>query len=258
MLSNELMAGLGLSIVWINALLIAAAALGELRALHRRLARLNGPLLRGVVLRGDGPDNALASHSVEQLGQAADARSGLAIHFKDRAYRSTVYGGAIALSNASERTIAAASDERAEVWVEPHDPSVAPDGAALERAWDESKRSSGYLRTLRGALGEGAAVAVALPAGETETTWVFDEPSARRWIARRRALVAVFIALELAALAGATALCFAGGSFASLVTKLGAAACVGWFLGVQPIGVAVSEACRPPHRAPVRGQWRRP
>jgi hypothetical protein len=40
-----------------------------------------------------------------------------------------------------------------------------------------------------------------------------------------------------------------------LVSMLGAAAALGVFLGVQPLGVAVNEAVRTPDRAYLRGRW---
>ncbi|MBL8682376.1 MAG: hypothetical protein JNK05_24635 [Myxococcales bacterium] len=258
MLSHQLMAGLGLSILWINALLIAGAALRELAALRARRARLAGPLLRGRVEQGLGPDRAFATHTVEQVGRAADVRSGIAIHFSDRAYRSTIHGGTLALADGSRHTVPPSDDARSEVWIAPTEADAPPGDAALERAWSEAKQSRGFARSLDRSIREQATIAVALPREEGEATWVFDERFARDWLARREGLAALFIVLELAALAGATAVCFVGGSFESVVTKVGGALCVAWFLGVQPIGVALSEACRPLHRAPVRGAWRRP
>jgi hypothetical protein len=257
-LSLELMAALGLAIVWVNALLIAAAAYGELRSLRDRRSRLDRAILRAAIERGRGPEGAFAAHFVDQVGRAADARSGRAIHFSDRAYRSVLYGGVVRLEDGRTQEIDGAEGEHVEVWAGDHEPDASPSGTAFDQAWIASKGASGFARTLERRMGPPAVVAIALARTPEERTWVFDEPAARRWIERRRWLVLGFIAVELLALGGATALCFVGGSFASWVTKAGAALCVAWFLGVQPVGVAVSEACRPPHRAAVRGRWRQP
>src|SRR5262245_43507383 len=114
MLSNTWMAALALGILWVNSLLVAAAALkdfGRLAALKRRLER---SVVRGTVARGDGPAGVLAEHRVEQVGRATDDGR---IVFSDRSYAGTVHGGAIARDDGGELALPAA--QNAEVWVAP-------------------------------------------------------------------------------------------------------------------------------------------
>src|SRR4051794_29993716 len=96
MLSNQVMGVLALAILWINTLLVAAAAAQEIGRLRQRQAELGAGLRRGRVLRGDGPDGVLAVHRVDQLGRAGgDAE----IHFSDRRAEGEVFGGRVALDD---------------------------------------------------------------------------------------------------------------------------------------------------------------
>jgi hypothetical protein len=76
----------------------------------------------------------------------------------------------------------------------------------------------------------------------------------RSFVTKRITLVVSFIVVELAVCAAATRVATWPPVFGS-VSIGGAIACIAFFLGVTPIGVAVREACRPPSQARLRGTW---
>jgi hypothetical protein len=273
MLSKELMGVLALAILWVNTLLIAAAAWKEIAALtgrRRRLVPVSGDagvgLVRARVTKGAGPGGALAVQRIEQLGRAATRDDGgrRVIHFADRSAVGEVFGGTVTRDDGDVEIVVEA-DASAEVWVSAT--TLAANGAcasdeAFDRAFADAKKAKGYVRAVEGAalgevylfgqlrpMGKGLALAAAKPGGLLVAT--FDP---RPWIDRKIALATLFIAFDLALSAACTAVALWPPRF-GLVSTLGGAACLGFFLTAQPAGTALREALRLPSRAWLRGRW---
>jgi hypothetical protein len=273
MLSKELMGLLALAILWVNTLLIAAAAAKEIAALagwRRRLVALAGDegvgLVRARVTAGTGPGGALAVHRVEQLGRAAtsDDHGRRVILFADRSAAGEVFGGAAARDGSgAEILVDAVAD--AEVWLPPG--LLAASGAcasdeAFDRAFADAKKARGFARAIEAPatgevflfghlrpLGKGLALGPARPGGLLVAT--FDP---RAWLGRKIALAGLFLVGEVALAAGCTAWALWPPRF-GFVSTLGGAACLGFFLVAQPAGTALRDAVRLPSRAALRGRW---
>lgn len=275
MLSKELMGVLALAILWVNTLLIAAAAAKELAALgawRRRLVLLDGDsgtgLVRARVTHGAGPGGALAVHRIEQLGRAAtqDDAGRRVILFSDRSTASEVFGGT-ATRDGSDATITLDGGGDAEVWVsaaELHATAACASDEVFDVAFADAKRARGYARAVEGratgevflfgqlrAKGNELTLAPAKPGGLLIAT--FDP---RPWIDRKMALVALFIVGDFAIAAASSAVALWPPRF-GLISTLGGAACLGFFLIVQPAGTALRDAVRLPSRASLRGRWMR-
>jgi hypothetical protein len=273
MLSKELMGVLALAILWVNTLLIAAAAWKEIAALtpwRRRLVPVVGDagvgLVRAQVTLGAGPGGALAVQRIEQLGRAATHDDGgrRVIHFADRSAVGEVFGGT-ATRDDGDVEIVVDADAGAEVWVAAT--ALAASGACasdevFDRAFAEAKKAKGYARAVEGAatgevylfgqlrpMGKGLALGAAKPGGLLVAT--FDP---RPWIDRQIALATLFIVGDFALAAACTAVALWPPRF-GLVSTLGGAACLGFFLTAQPAGTALREALRLPSRAWLRGRW---
>ena len=275
MLSNEVMGVLALAILWVTTLLIAAAAAREIVALNawrRRLVLLVGDsgtgLVRARVTRGAGPGGALAVHRIEQLGRAEthDDAGRRVILFSDRSTSSEVFGGTAA-RDGSGVEITLDGGGGAEVWVsasELHASAACPSDEVFDAAFAEAKKARGHARAVEGkaagevflfgqlrAKGNALALAPAKPGGLLIAT--FDP---RPWIDRKIALVALFILGDLAIAAASSAVALWPPRF-GLVSTLGGAACLGFFLIIQPAGTALRDAVRLPSRASLRGRWMR-
>ena len=275
MLSKELMGVLALGILWVNTLLIAAAAWKELAALtvwRRRLVPVDGDegvgLVRARVTHGAGPGGALAVQRVEQLGRAATHDEGgrRVIHFADRSAVGEVFGGTATRDGIEiEIEITVDAEANAEVWV-PATALTASGACAsdevFDRAFADAKKARGFTRAIEGAangevylfgqlrpMGKGLALATAKPGGLLVAT--FDP---RPWLDRKIALAALFIVGDVALAAGCTAVALWPPRF-GLVSTLGGAACLGFFLTAQPAGTALRDAVRLPSRAWLRGKW---
>lgn len=277
MLSRELMGVLALAILWVTTLLIAAAAAKEIAALsawRRRLALLEGDsgagLVRARVTSGAGPGGALAVHRIEQVGRAATNDDGgrRVILFSDRSLASEVFGGTVAREGSGAAIeIEIEADAGAEVWVTPSTMVTSAACASdeiFDAAFAAAKKAKGYARTVEGAAtgevflfgqlrarGDGLALGPAKPGGLLVAT--FDP---RPWLDRKIALAALFIAGDLAIAAACSAVALWPPRF-GLVSTLGGAACLGFFLIIQPAGTALRDAVRLPSRASLRGRWMR-
>lgn len=247
-LSNEVMAGFALGIFWIHTLLIAAAAGQDLVALLRLRGRLQ-PLVRGRVRRGAGEGGVFARNVVQQIGRSkGDGR----IHFSDAGYRSELLGGVIELDDG--RTLELAASTQIPVW-----PDLARRAAAarpdspqrIAEVEPQAKRGKGWSREVVSELREGDVVWLD-QRGDAPTVLAAIPP--RAWLARRAWLVAGFVIAELAVAVGCTVLALWPPVFGP-ISMLGAAASLGFFLGVQPLGVSLNEAVRTPDRAYLRGRW---
>jgi hypothetical protein len=267
------MAALALAVFWIHVLLIAAAAGQELRDLARlrRLLRpLAGPregavgLLRGTVVRADGPANALARNVVEQVGRGkGDGK----LHFSDAAHRSEILGGELELGDRIRVELGAgATGASAMVW-----PDLAARTAAaaptstdqITQAEPVARRAKGFVRAVEVDIVAGQQVWIA-GRWRHDERWQLEPGIAgavlvsaidpRRWLARKCWMIAGFIVGVLAIAAACTLLALWPPLF-DWISMLGAGAALGFFLGVQPLGVSLSESARTPDRAYLRGTW---
>nr|AYM54525.1 hypothetical protein [Racemicystis crocea] len=273
MLSKEIMGLLALWILWINTLLIAAAAYKEvarLRARQKQLAPRAGEgaaLVKARVVRGEGPGGAIAAHRVEQLGRAGAEQKGLrTIAFNDRDHGAALFGGALAIEG-HDGEIALAASEQAELWL-PADrvanAAACASDEVFDKAYAEARKARGFARTVSTPIdanselfvfgriardGAGCALCAADDGGLLIAT--FDP---RPWLARKIGLGLLFIVAELAIAAALTWLALRPPVF-GLVSTLGGALCLAYFLLVQPAGTWLRDALRPPSRAFLRGRW---
>ena len=254
-----------LGALWTAALLVAGAALQDLRALRalgERLRRLGDGelgvgLAVGDVIAGSGPDGALATHEVTQLGRALDAGAA-PVAYRDTTHASRVLGGVV---RAGGRLIAIGGEAaRASVWVQ----GPARDAAAragdpdFASAYAAACTSRGHARTLATTIRAGDRVFVAGELVRRSDELVLRAPAGgellvattdpRAFIARRRAALLAFVAGELAVCALCTLLAAWPPVFGRVSTA-GAVLCLAFFLGVTPLGVWLRDRCAPPSRA---------
>ncbi len=272
MLSKEIMGLLALGILWVNTLLIAAAAwqeISRLRALGRRLLPLSGEgtgLVAGRVVRGNGPGAAIATHRVDQVGRAgAEQKGRRTIVFHDRSHSGEIYGGSVDVQGLGELEIAAS--EQADVWLSSEaraNSAACPSDASFDSAFAEARKARGHSRAVTTAITEGSEVFVygrvtsdgesrALTAGGDAPILIaaFDP---RPWISRKVALALFFIVVEIA-LAGVISWIALRPPVFGTISTIGGALGLAFFLLVQPAGTWLRDELRPPSRAFVRGRW---
>jgi hypothetical protein len=281
MLTREIMGCVALAILWINTLLIVAAAAKELLVLEERRARLKlrtpgqatpgYGLLKGRVREGNGPEGALARHRVEQVGRSAGEEK-RAIVFADRRAVSEVLGGSIAIEGEGVARITPAPESPAgcEVWASEialREAAACPSDEQFDAAFVEARKARGFARAVEVALKPGQEVWVAGEIGRRGSE-VLVAPSRsfgmlvsaidpRPILARKIALSIAAIAGMLGGVVGVTALALTQPYF-GLISTLGGALCLGFFIAVQPVATALREAVLLPHRAFLRGAWTRP
>ena len=239
MLSREVMGLFCLGVVWVTALLVAGAAWQELRDL-RALARRAKRAIVGTV---EGDD--LAEWSVEQTGRALDVAGDDAIAFHDRTFRSRILGGRVRVGD--DLVEVPAGD--GEVWIDERARAEAADCAGaqeLDTAYAQARKAKGFHREVR----------VRVRAGER--VWVFGDVVSTidplAFCRRKSVGFALFIPFELVACAAATRLAMSTPHFGH-ASIAGAVACLAFFLGVTPLGVALREGARRPHVAFLRTRW---
>ncbi|WP_437516210.1 hypothetical protein [Sorangium sp. So ce1099] len=267
MLSKELMGALALAILWVNTLLIAAAALKQLAAVATTLRRLSPPRSDGGmpiearVLRGDGRGGALAGHRIEQVGRAAaEGGEREEIVFADRGAGGEIYGGVVV---AGGREIAIAPAVEGEVWVsraEIRAASACASEARFDEAYQHARKARGFSRTVEAMICAGApvwlvgAVERGAGGGDLMRAALVSSVDPRASCRSRIALLALGVAGILGALVGCSALALSRPRFGPASTA-GAALCLAFFLLVQPLGTALRDAARAPSAAPARGRW---
>ncbi|MGK4005119.1 hypothetical protein WMF31_21000 [Sorangium sp. So ce1036] len=268
---------LALSIVWVNTLLIVAAALKQRAAVAALLRRL-GPsrqgrgaaqeggeaLLSARVLRGDGQGGALAAHRIDQVGRAgAEAGAREAIAFADRGHAGEIHGGVVVSEG---REIAIEPVAAGEVWVSPAEvraASACPSDARFDEAYQHARRPRGFSRTVEVTIRAGTPVWLLGAAARGADGALRMRPSLvssvdpRAWCRSRCALLSLGVAGIVGALLGCTALALSEPRFGPL-SAVGGALCLAFFLLVQPLGTALRDAARTPAAALARGRWLRP
>jgi hypothetical protein len=239
---------LGLAIVWVNALVIAAAAIGEARRLLRARSAL-GEVRKGTVASGRGEDDTLAMHEVDQVGRAIDAPVP-AMLWHDRGYASTIFGGTVKVG---EETIEIAESKEGEVW------------PSRERQIERSKCPSdeeldAHYKSSRGA--KGAPRKVLTPIRKGDTVWIAKEGKLvsaidpALWYGARARASLLFALAELGVCGACTAVALVPPHF-GIASTIGGALLLLFFVFVQPIGVSVEDANRSPSERFLRGEWHR-
>jgi hypothetical protein len=243
-LSNEVMGAFCLGVVWLNALLIALHVIRSARA----LAVPAGVVEAKVVEAGEG---GLAEVRVAQLGRAITTGGPDRILFTESSRTAHVLGGAVEIGG--ER-VAIAETESAVVW------PLASAGVRADTDFEAAYRAASTNRgvtselVLRvGAIGD--RVWIARDGGGTPTFVADVDP--RSVVSSGRARATAFVIAAIATLAGITALALVRPWFSGWST-LGGALAVAYFLGVQPLAVALREAIAPPPDRRVGGEWSRP
>jgi len=251
MLSREVMGIACLCVVWVTALLVAAAALQDLADL-RRIAKRARRAIVGTAI-GD-----VAEWRVEQTGRAVDAPVET-IAFHDRRFGGEIFASQVRTGSGA---IDIAPSDVAHVWLsrEARDAAAAcPSDAEFSTAFAQARKAKGFVREVRARVTDGARIFV-VPAEEMHRERVIPEivstidPVA--FCKRKALLIVAFIPLELVACAAATALALYPPHFGR-VSIAGAVACFAFFLGVTPLAVALRENGRRPHDAFLRTEWRR-
>jgi hypothetical protein len=261
-----------LGALWTAALLVAASALKDLRDLRTLLARLRrwsgrpgeGGLVECAVLRGDGPEGALATHEARQIGRALDGATA-AVAFRDTSHASRVHGGAVvargtALAVDSEATSAS-------VWPSRAAPGRASpeDLCAFDEVYAAARTANGVRRTIATSVRVGHRVFVAGEVVLRGDQLVVRAPSGgalivavenpRTWAARRCVSIVAFVASELLVCLACTTLALTPPAYGSVSTA-GGVLCLAFFLGVTPVGVWLRDLCVPPSGVPLGGAGR--
>jgi len=273
-LSSELMGILALGVLWVNTLLIVAAAGQRLSLVRQRLRRYAelAPGARGTGLihvtltDAERDDGIVAERSLSQIGRYGTKHEDR-ILFNDTSYASSCGGGA---ARWGEHRLRIVEDGDCEVW--PSEGAVRSaaacrDGAQFDAAHAESRRVKGFVRVVSNPVVVGDEVwlygSVASEHGELRihapegTALLFASEDPRRWCRQRvRILLAGQVGMLLGA-AACTALVFTPPVFGT-VSTVGAALALAFFILVQPFGKVLHEYSRPPHEQILRGEWQRP
>ncbi|MRG96026.1 hypothetical protein [Polyangium spumosum] len=275
-LPYELLGLLVLGVLWVNTLLIVAAAYKDIAALstfaRRFVPRGPGPsgpgLVIGRVTRGDGEGHALAAHVVPQVGRLARGDEPVVL-FEDRPAESASFGGAIEAEGRSFE-IPPLTGAGVEVWLGRdalHAAAACPSADAFEAALPDASKARGFSRKITAPIAEGALVyayGVVQQDGEAprlapaaDGVMILSTIDPRSFCGQKVLLGWLFVAVVLALAAGVTALALHE-PIVSSTSKLGGALGLVFFLLVQPAGTGLRDALARPSVAALRGEWRRP
>jgi hypothetical protein len=245
-LTYGLMGTLLLGLAWVTAALVTLDALIDARRVRALQRAWAGRVVEAAV--GDQP---LGWHELEQRVRMLEVPAP-ALGFWDRAHRWGLVGGRATLADGA--AVQVVPQAGAEVWPDHFEQRAQSADAAL---WVTAATTQGALRVVRTELKPGQRVWL-VGAGDDE---VFRAELAsaidpRAWARGRQWRIAALIALNLAWVAAGTALALWPPAF-GLVSKLGAAALLGHFLGITPLAILVRDCARAPSLAFLRGEQRR-
>jgi len=250
MLTRELM-GLGaLAILWVNTLLIAAAAWQELsKLLAKKRALADAGVVRARIVKGAGAGDAFATMSVEQTGHGnGESPDKKAILFHDRSHAGAVFGGVVEIDG---KEIEIPASKTGEVWValeQLRREGEYPGDDAFDAAFVNAKRAKGYARTVTAKIAAGADVWLAKDGSFVSTL----EPAPL--LSKYASLAFVAIVGFFAAVTGITFLALQTPHFGT-VSIVGGVLGLAYFLTVQPLGTMLRDAVRLPSVAWLRGDW---
>lgn len=272
-LTREVMGTFALGVLWLNTLLVAAAALTRARDLARRRRALapldlDRPGSYGVV-RAGGSAEGLALIAVEQVGRYAAGKK-RAILWHDRRHASTVRGGTIELPGADGPVrVAAASGEAAEAWIDPArvvEAARCADAAAFDAAFPEARKARGFARTIKVEVPAAGPLWIAgvlrregdqlvIGPGDRGRPLVVSEIDPRAWLAGRITMLFAFAPAVVVGAALTTAVALWPPVFDGAISKVGALLCFVYFLLVLPAGTRARDAALEPPRRFLRGRW---
>lgn len=267
MLSSEIMGALALGVLWLNTGLVLAVALrrwSSLRALSRRLreARSRGGLVRGEVT--EAPDGRFAVRRVKQLGRAVTSGGPKAMLFTDGPQSFEIFGGAVETSDGPIE-VEATEPVQSEVWHDVARGQRAVEGTPEEfdEAYPVASKYKGFERRVEVEIGVGDEVWVlgerdgdTLRAPDEAHPLVVSTVDMEAWASSRTRLIAGFVFLSIVVLCGVTALAVTPPVF-GLVSTIGGALGLAYFLAIQPLGTALRDKVKTPARALLNGEWRR-
>ena len=267
MLSREVMGLLALGILWLNSglvLVVALKQLGNVLALGRQLREgaARGELVRGEVVSG----GRLALRRVHQTGRAMTTRGPDRVLFTDGPQSFEVCGGVVREDGGDELEVEEALSGAAEVWVDEARERAAlecPSAAEFEAAWRPANTHKGHAREVDLEVREGDRVWIlGRRDGDRLGPWEqrpmivsMIDPAA--WVGGRVRLLVGFVAGALALLIALTGVALWPPVF-GVVSTIGGALCVAYFLAIQPLGTAVRDAVRTPGRRMLGAAWTRP
>lgn len=256
-----------LGVLWLNAGLVFAVAwkqLARVRALRRRMveARRRGELVSGIAKSAEGVRFAL--RRIRQHGRAITTKGPDRILFTDGPQSFEVLGGTLE-TNEGELAVAATQPAASEVWLDAERlaEGTACDDDAFARAWRPASTFKGYAHDVELEVRSGDRVWVfgardgdTLRAGE-DGPLVVSMVDPVTFASSRIRLLVGFLVLGVAGLVGVTAVALWPPHF-GIVSTIGGALCLAYFLGIQPLGTAVRDAVKTPARALVGARWQRP
>lgn len=273
MLTREIMGLLALGVLWVNAWLVVAAAFKQLRNLWTLRAELRRAVATGELVDGEvvsaGEGDRFAVRRVHQTGRALTTKGPERILFTDGPQSFDVLGGVVSTSR-GEVEVAAAEPAESEVWIDATRATEAarcPSPVAFDEAYGPASRFKGHAREVEVPVERGDRVWVLGRAedgadGPVLGPWE-DRPlmvstlDPLAWIGGRVRLIVLFVLGAVLALVAVTALALWPPPF-GLISTIGGALGLVYFLAIQPLGTAVRDAVRTPARQPIGGTWRRP
>lgn len=269
------MGALALVVFWTNTLLIVSVALKKAAWIrrHRMPPVLPAPrsgwgVARVEVTRGDGPDAALAQHRIEQRGKRFSSATPT-VGWHDRFFESRVFGGAAEWDGATLRIEPGSEPGSVEVWPDRGEQlgrATDRDASTFEAVLARASKSKGEIRDVVVSVrpGDSVWVAGAFEAASDGDGWlvrptgdaplVVSQVDLHAWGHRSRRRLFAFSALASTLAGVITALCFVPPAF-GLVSTLGGASALAFFLLVQPAGTWIRDLTLPPPHRPLEGEW---
>ncbi|MFK7990164.1 MAG: hypothetical protein AB8I08_29360 [Sandaracinaceae bacterium] len=268
MLTQEALGLFALGVLWLNSGLVFAVAFRQLTHLLRLrgqllAARRDGQLLEGTLAGGEG--DVAAVRTLHQTGRAMTTKGPDRILFTDGAQSFEVRDATLDAGGESI-SLAPTRPAEAEVWLTParvREGLACGSADAFEAAWKPASKYKGFVRD------------VALEVRAGDRVWVWGERDGRtlRAPADRPMLVSMIDPVGWAGAAAGRCLGFLFGGVGllgactavalwppqfGLVSTIGGALCLVYFLAVQPLGTALRDAIKNPARRLEGALWQRP
>lgn len=255
MLDSVVMGALALGVLWVNVLLIAAAALTQRSALGTKLASLRAASARGDLVEGEVTSGVLAERRTAQVGRAMTNAGPDRILFTDKATATNVPGGSI---RTGSRELTVLDAPAAEVWLGNELPAERTGIDGFDAAWKRASTSRGVELDVVRRAGQGTHVWIAgVREGDALRPTLVASASPLAELARGRRLLSSVALAALVGGAGITAIVLVPPVFGT-VSTIGGALGIAFFLLIQPAGVVARNRARTPDRQPVGGIWQRP
>lgn len=257
---------LALGILWVNTGLVLAVALRQLQNLMALRGRLAEATRRGALVSGRArASDRFAVRRITMIGRAITTKGPDRILFTDGPQSFEVLGGEIETEKGTieiEATPPAAS----EVWTDAsreREGTACASAAEFSRAFSDASTFKGFSRDAEIEIKDGDRVWVYGVREENRITASEEQPlvvSAIDPIAfcsSRMRLIALFIGASAIVLGAITALAVWPPHF-GLLSTIGGALGLAYFLAIQPLGTAVRDAVKTPARRLVGATWQRP